>query len=166
MLNAAHRREGGFTVLELMLALVAVAVLAAVALPSYVDQIRRSRRADAIAAISRVQQMQERYRADREAYGDRFVVRSGAVAAVGAAGDPGATPSHATPDGHYTLRIIDAGPAGYTVVATAAGSQRADATCVRMLATLDGGNVVLDAGPSAGATHGTTSAAARRCWNR
>lgn len=161
-----RRRTAGFTVLELMVVLVVVALLAAVALPSYLDHVRRSRRADAIAAIAHVQQLQERYRADRDAYADRFVVRGGSLAGLGTAADADAAPNHATADGYYVLQLADARPAGYAVLATAAGPQRADAACVRLLATLAGGNLALDAGPAAGAMHGTASPATRRCWNR
>ena len=58
----------GFTLIELMIVVVIVAVIAAVALPAYFGSIRKSRRADAIAAVSQIQQGQERWRANDAAY--------------------------------------------------------------------------------------------------
>ena len=58
----------GFTLIELMIVVVIVAVIAAVALPTYFGSIRKSRRADAIAAVSQIQQGQERWRANDAAY--------------------------------------------------------------------------------------------------
>jgi type IV pilus assembly protein PilE len=160
------RSDMGFTLLELMLVLVVVAVLAAIALPAYHDQMRRSRRADAITVIAQVQQAQERHRANRSSYGERFVVRGGGLAGVGTATDADAAASHLSPGGWYELRLSDVGPAGYTIVATARGSQQADTSCARLQLTLAGGNLAHDSGAAGGTTHGVASAANRRCWNR
>ncbi len=156
----------GFTLLELMLALVVAAVLAAIALPAYHDQVRRSRRADAITAIEQVQQAQERYRANRSSYGERFIVRGGGLAGVGATSDADAAASQLSPGGWYELQLADVGAAGYTIVAAARGSQQADASCARLQLTLAGGNLAHDSGATSGPTHGVASATNRRCWNR
>jgi type IV pilus assembly protein PilE len=43
--------QRGFTLIELMIAVVVVAILTSVAVPSYLGQIKKSRRADAMAAL-------------------------------------------------------------------------------------------------------------------
>jgi prepilin-type N-terminal cleavage/methylation domain-containing protein len=62
--SALRRRTHGFTFIELMIAVVIVGALAAVALPSFLDQIRKSRRAEAISTLATLQQAQERFRSN------------------------------------------------------------------------------------------------------
>src|SRR5574343_135853 len=62
------RRRSGVTLIELMLVVVVVAILAAIALPSYQQYVLKGRRAEAIAALNAVQQAQERYRANSPSY--------------------------------------------------------------------------------------------------
>lgn len=44
-------RQGGFTLIELMITVAIVAILASVALPSYLESVRRSNRAEAVATL-------------------------------------------------------------------------------------------------------------------
>ena len=50
----------GFTLIELMVTLVVIAILAAVAYPAYQDQILRAKRAEGKAALLKAAQLQER----------------------------------------------------------------------------------------------------------
>ena len=55
------RKLGAFTLTELMIVLVIVGILAAMAYPSYINQVRKGRRADAQAALYDLAQAMERY---------------------------------------------------------------------------------------------------------
>lgn len=55
-----HHRRQGFTLIELMIAVAIVGILAAIAYPSYLEQVRKSRRADAQAALLELTQFMER----------------------------------------------------------------------------------------------------------
>jgi type IV pilus assembly protein PilE len=55
------RRGGGFTLIELMIVLVIVAILAAIAYPSYRDNVMRGRRAAARAALTELSARQEQF---------------------------------------------------------------------------------------------------------
>lgn len=156
----------GFTLIELMFAIVIVAVLAAIALPSYQSQVRKSRRAEAVTFMSQVQQAQERWRANRTSYGNVFIVSSGALRGVGAAGDADAASTHTTSGGYYSLSLATVTATGYAVQATALSSQLNDANCQFMQMTLTGGNIAYDSGTAVGSLNPTDSAANRRCWNR
>lgn len=54
-------RVGGFTLIEIMMVVVIIAILAAFAYPSYQNSVIKSRRADGITMINQVLQAQERY---------------------------------------------------------------------------------------------------------
>ena len=105
-------RSRGFTLIEAVVVIVVLMLLATAALPSFVESMRKSRRADAIARLQAVQQAQERYRADHPRY----------AAGLAELGLPAATG-----DGLYTVAIDSADAVGYTASASVvAGSRQAD----------------------------------------
>lgn len=59
-----NRRSAGFTLIEIMVVLAIVAILATIALPIFADQMRKSRRAEAVSAMQDVQLRLERHRVD------------------------------------------------------------------------------------------------------
>lgn len=59
----------GFTLIELMVVVAIVGILAAIAIPGFNEQIRKSRRAEAIQGLADLQMRQERWRANNATYG-------------------------------------------------------------------------------------------------
>jgi type IV pilus assembly protein PilE len=162
---ASHRpRPGqrGFTLVELMIAVVVVALLASIALPSFMDSIRKSRRSDAFNAIAQVQQMQERWRGIRDAYAADAVLTE-PWAPADPANAPGLGVPRLTANGYYSLALSDTGATAYTVTATAeAGtSQAADGDCKVLAARVTDGNLSYGSGAAAAAFPD-----ANRCWAR
>ena len=62
------RKQAGFTLIELMIAVVVIGILAAIALPSYNSYIRRSHCENAKATLLAAANMMERYRAQNNTY--------------------------------------------------------------------------------------------------
>jgi len=152
MRHALHPsgRCAGFTLIELMIVLAVVAVLATIAYPMFQDSVRKSRRADAIAGLTRLQQLQERVRGQQPSY-------AAAVAAM-----PGPPPA-TSPERHYDLAIDSASATGYTMtaVASAGSPQFNDTRCRRLRVQMAGGTITYSSLNAAGDVDATN---ANRCW--
>ncbi len=110
-LKTTGNAAAGFTLIELMITVVIIGILASIAIPSYQDYVRQSRRAEAQSEMMRLALNEEKYRANNPTYADHT------VAAMGIANTS-----------YYTFTIVATGST-YTISATAQGSQATDAAC-------------------------------------
>jgi len=113
----------GFTLIELMIVLTVAAILAAVAVPAYIDQVRASRRAEARELLMQIQAAQERWRTNNVSY----------ASSVGDLGIGSTTSS-----GNYSIALSGASATGYTVTATAQAKQSGDSACGTITITIAG----------------------------
>ena len=127
----------GFTLIELMIVLAVIGIIAAVALPAYNGQLRKSRRTDAVGALSAFQQAQERWRANNPAYGTLAE-----LTALTTATPPGLGMSATSSNGYYAITIGSPNATGYTVTATAANGtpQASDTGCTALVVTVVNGS--------------------------
>lgn len=68
MKTCSRRMARGFTLIELMITVAVVAILAAVAIPSYSEHVRKSRRAQAKADLVELAQQLERFHTVQNTY--------------------------------------------------------------------------------------------------
>lgn len=115
----------GFTLVELCVTLTAALLLLTLAIPSGLDQLARSRRSDAVAALLRVQWAQERHRQSTGHYAQQLNQLPGASA-------------DRSPAGFYRLELRAAGPQAYEAVAVALPSQARDRACGSLLLRVNG----------------------------
>jgi type IV pilus assembly protein PilE len=64
----SHKSVTGFTLVELMIVVAIVGILAAIAYPSYIDSVRKGKRAEGRAAVTSLLQQQERYFTQNNTY--------------------------------------------------------------------------------------------------
>jgi len=144
MLSA--QRQRGWTLIETSLAAALAAIVAAIAFPSYEAQIVKTRRADAIGALFRVQMAQERWRANQPRYGS--------IDEIGA-------PARSS-GGYYALAVTSSSENGYEILASAQGRQDRDADCRHLKLAMRGADLVQASGPDVAAAN--PDALNRRCW--
>lgn len=63
-----QNKEAGFTLIEVMIVVVIIGILAAIAYPSYQEQVRKSRRADATGVLTEAAQWLERFYTENGRY--------------------------------------------------------------------------------------------------
>jgi type IV pilus assembly protein PilE len=120
-----ERKAGGFTLIELMITVVIVAILASIAIPSYQAQIRKSHRTDARTALLDIAGREERFMSVKSAY-------SQVPTDVGYSGTTWGT-GLTVGSGYYTVVVVvGTAPPTYTVTATATGTQQADTACATL----------------------------------
>jgi type IV pilus assembly protein PilE len=105
-MRAARRRIAGFTLIELTIVLAMMAVLTSLAVPSYQSVVRKSRRAEAQAALMELALRQERWRSDHPSY------------ALGAS-DIGATAWDRRLGRYYRLEVVGGSATSFAVQAAA-----------------------------------------------
>ena len=146
--------ERGFTLIEIMIAVVLVAIIVAVALPSFSESIRKSRRSEAMASISTIQQAQERFRGNNANYAADLATLN-------------LTTTTSTPGGYYALStapVTGFTATAYVVTADGSGgSQANDGDCGKLSVRMDGAAITY---ASCKACTDFTYTQTNRCWSR
>jgi type IV pilus assembly protein PilE len=121
-----HPRRGtGFTLIELMIAVVVVSILAAVAVPAYTSQIRKSRRTEARTVLLDLATRAERMYSTTNTYFGTTTVNKLLPPDLGYTGGWPITLA----SGYYTIALSNSTAATFTFTATAVGAQAKDTQC-------------------------------------
>ncbi|MCY7316088.1 MAG: prepilin-type N-terminal cleavage/methylation domain-containing protein [Rubrivivax sp.] len=154
-----QRSQRGFTIVELMIAVVVIGVIAALALPSFLDSIRKGRRSEALSALSAIQQAQERYRSNNRNY-------AGALTDIGYASASVTT----RPGEYYTVQVsTDSATSATRYVATADGSasgQAGDGQCAKLGVEVNRGEIRYASCNSSCTFTASSFTRSNPCWSR
>lgn len=124
-LAGIRARPRGFTLVELMVVVMIVAILSAIAIPSYTRHIARTNRSAAKACLSEAAQFMERYYTTNLTY-DGATLRLGCQ-------------TESKLDQRYTLAVSNLDAKTYTVTATPVGAQASrDVRCGALSVDQDG----------------------------
>ena len=118
------QKNNGFTLIELMLAIVIFAILATIAIPTYLHYVRNSYRTNAMQALTTLQLDQEKHRYSNQSYSNSLPL-------------PSVT--------RYTISITSSSATSYTLQASATGGQANDrengTSCATLTLTVNNGDV-------------------------
>lgn len=157
-LQATTRSSRGFTLVELMIVVVIATILLSIAVPSYMSQVRQSRRTEAKTAVLDLASREERY------FSTNGAIYSTAPADVGYTG--GAFPVPVGTDNYYTITVcspavapcdpnatLPAAPSYYITATPVAGSSQATDTQCQSFSV-----------DSTGQQFSTGTLASAQCW--
>ncbi len=111
-----RNQSKGFTLIEVLVVVVIVGILAAIALPSYREQVLNSRRADAKVTLTETAQRLERCFTQFGRYNDVSCSVTSPIA---------------SPEGFYTITMVR-DQDSYTLTATPLGDQLNDKKCTTL----------------------------------
>jgi len=148
-MQRSRSAERGFTLIELMIAILIVAIIAAIAYPSYRKTVLKAHRTDAKSMLTQVAQQQERWFTRQNTYAANLTTLGYSANTV------------ASDEGYYTVTLTIPGgcTSGTTVscfqaTATATGGQADDTDCRTMTIDEQGQKTATD----------SSGAAATDCW--
>lgn len=143
-LARSSRTGAGFTLIEVVIAMVIIAILAAIAIPAYTQYVTRAHRSEARGTLLQAAQWMERWRTERGTY------MNGAVAPT----LPDALKvSPPTGPAKYNITVATPGPGEFGLVAAPTGTMAGD-VC---------GDLTVN---NRGVRNRTGSASMETCWGR
>lgn len=109
-------RQHGFTLIEVMIVVAIVAILSAIAFPSYLQQVIKSNRAAAKAQMYDIANRQQQYLLSNRAYASKTQLESGGYA----------LPSEVSAKYAYDISVGSGSVPNYVITFTPSGGQVSD----------------------------------------
>ncbi len=150
MVRTIRSQQQGFTLIEVMIVVAIVAILAAIAVPSYRDHVTRARVIEATSGLADARAKMEQFFQDNRTYPTGGCVVQPAV--------PAATQVQITSLQMFTLTCSNITANTYTVTADSIVAMAG------FTYTINENNVKTSAFSGAGASAGWTAAVPNTCW--
>ncbi len=133
------KKLSGFTLIELLMVIMIIGLLAGIAYPLYLDQVRKSRRSDAISEMLKIANLQEQYFLDNK----RYTTNGNELGYPNCSGNSGLCVDSSgirTENGFYNINLaVNVNPPQfYTITATPrAGTDQTHDVCTQLSYTTD-----------------------------
>jgi type IV pilus assembly protein PilE len=122
------KREKGFSLVEILVVVTIVAILTAVAVPSYSEHVRKQKRNFSKVQLHDIINRQNQYLADNRQYANNLTLLGYSSATYGITGNGSYVAADST-EAIYTIGLTNTSNYTYTVIATPVNSQASDSAC-------------------------------------
>ena len=109
--KSRSKPSGGFTLIELMITIAIVGILAAIAIPNYMNHVLKANRSAAQSFMLNAAQRQQQYFLDNRSYAPDFATLQVPI------------PNDVSPNYTVVLNLLPGPPLGFEIIATPTGKQ-------------------------------------------
>lgn len=119
------KRQGGFTLMEVMITVSIIAILAAITFPSFQDSLRKSRRTDGKNALTQAAANMERFYAQNNTYATATLCAAAGTPSMCPGKCSGVGGTCTTTESNYGITLPTLTATTFLIVATPTGAQPA-----------------------------------------